>query len=224
MEVGSGDPEPEDVPPVPPVAPTAPRPPAADDVGEKASYNYFKVAQGEGAAPEPEHKPLDCAASGRAAHTSFVPIDNYGFLDDDDIVKVYVKLEGDLAGVAGPDAVDFKVSRPSGWVGDPFQMELVVRGEKHTHRLFAEKLKGQVDPDGCKFKVLPKKGKARLDPNQRPPMRPPAAARDIPYASCDARLSQIVVTLKKKDTEYWENLRQAMVLPYRRGGGGPAGK
>ena len=32
---------------------------------------------------------------------------------------------------------------------------------------------------------------------------------------------QIVVTLKKKDKEFWDNLRQPMVLPYRRGGGGP---
>jgi len=174
---GTGDPEPEEdeVPPAPPCTSTVPKPPAAaapavEEAGEKATYNYFKVAKGEGAAPKPEHTPLEPAASAApAAPTKFVSIENYGFLDDDDIVKVYVKLEGDLAGVASADAVEFKVSRPSGWEGDPFMMELIVRGEKHTHRLYAEKLKGQVDVDGCKFKVLPKKGKAWSATRTLPP-------------------------------------------------------
>ena len=42
--------------------------------------------------------------------------------------------------------------------------------KKHTHRLYAEKLKGQVDVEGCKFKVLPKKGKAGAPTRTLPPV------------------------------------------------------
>jgi hypothetical protein len=116
-------------------AATAPLPPASGEAHEEklkdASYAYWhdKVPSG---APKPEHKPI--AVEAGCGDIPTVSIDNFGLMDDDDIVKVYVKLEGDLEGLTA-DAVEFKVEQAK---YDPTcSMLLLARGKTKMHRLRA---------------------------------------------------------------------------------------
>jgi len=138
-------------------AATAPLPPASGEAHEEklkdASYTYWhdKVPSG---APKPEHKPI--AVEAGCGDIPTVSIDNFGLMDDDDIVKVYVKLEGDLEGLTA-DAVEFKVEQAK---YDPTcSMLLLARGKTKMHRLHAEKLRHHVEPDGCKFRISTKNSK-----------------------------------------------------------------
>ena len=76
-------------------------------------------------------------------------------VEDDGVVKVYVTLEGDLAGV-GDDAVDAKFDKAP--YGPECSMEVRVRGAHFVHVLAAERLCGVIVPGECKHKVT-KKGK-----------------------------------------------------------------
>ena len=78
------------------------------------------------------------------------------FMDDEDVVKVYVALAGDLEG-ATAEGVEFLVEKA------PFDptcsLLLHVRGKKHLHRLYVSHLEHMVVPEQCKFKILASKGK-----------------------------------------------------------------
>jgi len=127
-------------------------------MASSAGYSYWhdKVAKGEDAAPLPEHKPI---AAGAATNATSLPedtaitIDKFAFMDDDEVVKVYVTLEDDLAGVDA-SAVEFHVEAAK---FDPTcSMLLHVRGQKHLHRMYVSHLMHQVVPSECKFKVTAK--------------------------------------------------------------------
>jgi len=134
----------------------------------------------------PEHTPIAVGAATTAKEDAAVTIDNFAFMDDDDKVKVYVTLAGDLEG-AVTEGVEFSVERAK---FDPTcSMLLHVQGKKYLHRLYVSHLMHEVVPEQCKFKCNTSKGK-------------------------------IIVTLKKKDKVFWENLRAKVCLPFRRGGGG----
>merc|ERR1711907_519016 len=84
-----------------------------DEVAVGSSgYHYWHdtVSKGENAAPMPEHKAIAVEKEATPVEDKAVTIDNFAFLDDDDVVKVYIKLEGDLASVT-TEAVEFKVER-----------------------------------------------------------------------------------------------------------------
>lgn len=139
-------------------------------VAEEANpgYHYWhdKVAKGEGAAPITEPKRI-AVEMADPANDSHVSIENFALMDDDDVIKVYVKLEGDLASVTEDD-VDLKVEKKR---YDPdCSMLLTVKGATKTHRLYAEKLKGTVKPEESKLRVLTKKGKIVVSLKKQEPV------------------------------------------------------
>lgn len=85
-----------------------------------------------------------------------VTIANFAFLDDDELVKVYVTLDGDLEGVT-TDCVKLTCDRDR--FNPTSSMLLSVRGKQYSHALGANPLCHCVDPAKCKFRVLSKKGK-----------------------------------------------------------------
>ena len=103
-----------------------------------------------------EHTPVAVAAATSAPEDVAITIDNFAFMDDDNVVKVYVTLAGDLEGVT-TDAVEFSVEAAK---FDPTCSMLVhVRGKKHLHRLYVSHLLNMVVPEECKFKVNVSKAK-----------------------------------------------------------------
>lgn len=153
-------------------------------------YHYFhdKVASGEGAAPAPQPQKLAVeAVEGAAPVIPPKTIDTFSFMDDDDVVKVYVALEGDLAAVTDAD-ISATFHKPP--YNDTCSMNVVIKGEKHSYQLAAEKLFGVIVVDECKCKINKKKQKL------------------------------IVTLKKAGRKEPWEQLRAKNCLPYRRGGGG----
>jgi len=130
---------------------------SAEKKEEKASYHYWhdKVPKGEQAAPPPEHTPIAVRVASVESQRS-TSIEDFAFMDDEDVVKLYIKLEGDLSGVTSDD-VELKVEQAK---FDPTcSMLLHVRGTKYLHRLYAEKLRHRVDPQGCKFRISSKTNK-----------------------------------------------------------------
>jgi len=113
------------------------------------SYYYWHngVAKGENAAPKPTPQLL---SSSKIATTD-VPVVNittYSFLDDDNVVKVYIPLEGPLANLS-PDAIECEFSSHS--------LLVTLRPSGAHHRLWVEKLAHEVDPPRCKSKVVKQK-------------------------------------------------------------------
>merc|ERR1712216_374395 len=105
---------------------------AAAGSGASSGYYYWhdSVNKGEGAAPIPEHKPVTVATEAVEEHA--LTIDNFAFMDDEGVVKIYIKLEGDLATVTAEN-VELKVERQR---YEPICSMLVhVRGANNLHRL-----------------------------------------------------------------------------------------
>ena len=127
-------------------------------MAENPGYHYFHDKVGDGA-PKPEHKPIavTSASSGASAvEDTALTISNFAFMDDDDVVKVYIALEGDLDGVT-MENVEFSVEAAK---FDPVcSMLLHVRGRNHLHRRYVSHLMHIVVPEECKVKVLSKKAK-----------------------------------------------------------------
>ena len=126
-----------------------------DDTGTGYAYWHGKVPSGEGAAPAPE--PVIIATKvvekvTRPQHT----IDNNAFLDDDDVIKLYIDLKGDLEHVQITD-VELKVEKAR-WDTD-CSFNLLIQGTDSTHRLHAERLLHPVDPEQCKFRISTKNSK-----------------------------------------------------------------
>ena len=125
----------------------------------RSGYYYWhdSVAKGEGAAPPPEQKPLKtepAAAEGR--ELPLVTIHNYAFMDDDEVIKLYVSLEGALAGVTSEDVrADFA---KEAW-DEVYSLDVVVRAGGKAHRLHAEKLACSIVPEECKWRVSSKSNK-----------------------------------------------------------------
>ncbi len=121
---------------------------------KESGYHYWHSKVGT-EAPPPEPKLL--ASETAAASMPEKSITSFAFMDDEDdgVVKVYVTLEGDLAGV-GDDAVDAKFDKAP--YGPECSMEVRVRGAHFVHVLAAERLCGVIVPGECKHKVT-KKGK-----------------------------------------------------------------
>jgi hypothetical protein len=120
---------------------------------ENPGYHYWhgSVAQTDGAAPKEEPKLL--AKEVVQSRGAPVNIDSFGLLDDDDKVKVYVTLEGDMAGITNDD-VNATFNKMI--AGDDCSMDVLVRGAKQDHRLAADKLSGPIMPDQCKARVSKK--------------------------------------------------------------------
>ena len=126
---------------------------SSSEAGGGYHYWHDKVPAG---APQPEHTPVAVAAATSAPEDVAITIDNFAFMDDDNVVKVYVTLAGDLEGVTA-DAVEFSVEAAK---FDPTCSMLVhVRGKKHLHRLYVSHLLNMVVPEECKFKVNVSKAK-----------------------------------------------------------------
>eukprot|EP00900_Chrysochromulina_parva_P003886 jgi/Chrpa1/13499/Chrysochromulina_OHIO_Genome00019104-RA len=120
-------------------------------------YHYWhdKVAQGEAAAPKPEPKLLAAETTevkGPAPKT----LDSFAFLDDGEVVKVYISLEGDLCAVADEHVTaTFHKQK----FNDDSSMEVFVKGTSATHLLACPKLGGAIVPDECKWKINKKNKK-----------------------------------------------------------------
>ena len=123
-----------------------------------SGYHYWHdtVAKGESAAPQPEPQLLNTEAVAEDSRGPPKTIESFGLLDDDDKVKLYVALEGDLFGVSDAD-ITANFSRVP--VSDTCSMDVTVRGARQNHRLAAEKLYGPVVVEECKAKVNKKKDK-----------------------------------------------------------------
>lgn len=123
---------------------------------EGYAYWHDKVANGEEAAPPPEHIPIAAVAATSATSSpedTAITLSKFAFMDDDEVVKVYVTLEGDLAGVDA-SAVEFHVEAAK---FDPTcSMLLHIRGHNHLYRLYVSHLMHQVVPGECKFKITAK--------------------------------------------------------------------
>ena len=120
---------------------------------DNPGYHYWHstVASGAGAAPKPEPKLL----AAEAAPTGPEPktITSFAFLDDEDVIKVYVTLEGDLAGVVAEDiSATFNKEK----FNDNCSMEVMIKAKGLVHRLAAEKLGGVIVPEECKWKITKK--------------------------------------------------------------------
>ena len=117
-------------------------------------YHYWHSKVGT-EAPPPEPKLL--ASESAPSSMPEKSITSFAFMDDDeeDVVKVYITLEGDLAGITA-DAVDAKFTCAP--VTHESALMLRVRGAHFMHILAAERLCGPIVPEHCKTKVT-KKGK-----------------------------------------------------------------
>jgi len=167
---------------------------SAEEEVKGGGYHYWhdKVPQGEGAAPLPEHKPIEVATVSERALPE-VTITDYGMMDDEEggLVKLYIKLEGDLEGATADD-VTFKVEASKFALNLQdlkCSMHLSIRGKTKLHTLHAERLLNPVRHEQCKFRI-------------------------------SAKTNKLIVTLYKIENVYWDKLRYGTTLPYRRGGGG----
>ena len=114
------------------------------------SYYYWhsSVPKGELAAPTPTPQRLDLET--RVAEQPPATIDSYAFVDDETVVKVYITLEGPLAGLAAAD-VDAEYAERS--------LRVLLRPPGGRPALLAvAELSHIVRPEGCKHKVT-KSGK-----------------------------------------------------------------
>lgn len=166
-------------------------------IGEAARFAladwHDKVAQGEAAAPKPEPKLLAAETTevkGPAPKT----LDSFAFLDDGEVVKVYISLEGDLAAVADEHVTaTFHKQK----FNDDSSMEVFVKGTSATHLLACPKLGGAIVPDECKWKINKKNKKLIVT------------------------LKKVNLgTAQNPHHPPWNGLRSNVMLPYRRGGGG----
>ena len=166
-------------------------------IGEAARFAladwHDKVAQGEAAAPKPEPKLLAAETTevkGPAPKT----LDSFAFLDDGEVVKVYISLEGDLCAVADEHVTaTFHKQK----FNDDSSMEVFVKGTSATHLLACPKLGGAIVPDECKWKINKKNKKLIVT------------------------LKKVNLgTAQNPHHPPWNGLRSNVMLPYRRGGGG----
>jgi hypothetical protein len=110
------------------------------------SYYYWHnaVPQGENAAPRPT--PQQLGTSQAAVEQPPISIDSYAFQDDDDVVKVFISLEGALAGLtANCVAADFKERS--------LRVALQPPGGARAHLLSVSELSNPVRPEHCGFKI-----------------------------------------------------------------------
>ena len=110
------------------------------------SYYYWHsaVPQGELAAPKPT--PHQLSAEIQVKEQPPAAIESYAFLDDGECVKVYIPLEGPLAGLTA-EGVTAEYQERS--------MRLVVRpaGSDRDHVLSVSELANPVRPDHCRAKI-----------------------------------------------------------------------
>ena len=116
---------------------TAPTATTTEKEGGGYYYWHDTVAQGA-TAPPPQRVEPEAAAQ---VHVHYTSIDNYGLLEEDDIIKLYISLEGDLEGLSA-DAVDAQFKK------DPYSevcsLDVIARGKRQSHRLHAERLMGSI--------------------------------------------------------------------------------
>ena len=123
----------------------------APKASEAPQYYYWhnKVATGEQAAPPPSPQLLKAETIAPQAPELVRNIDKYLFLDDDVLVKVYIELEGDLAGVTAAQV-------QSQFTHNTLLVQ--IQGHRERHQLWVDKLMHDVTPQKCKIKVS-KQGK-----------------------------------------------------------------
>ena len=128
---------------------------AVDEI-TNSGYHYWHntVPKGEGAAPAPV--PIALASGAAAVTRPVADISAFSFLEEDDVIKLYIALEGDLEDVTEAQ-VEARFERPQ--YSDDFVMEVTVHGKLRDHRLKADKLAGPIDCEKCKTRVLLKKKK-----------------------------------------------------------------
>ena len=95
---------------------------AADEVSNPG-YHYWHdtVPKGEGAAPTPVPKALETVVPTTKLLSN---IDSFSFLEEDDLIKLYIALDGDLAEVTDAE-VQATFERPQ--FSDDFRMEVRAR-------------------------------------------------------------------------------------------------
>ena len=119
--------------------------------GAQSYYYWHKDAErrrlaGEVPAPMPAPKLLETSEEDRAASRQkrVKPIADFAFLDDGDVVKVYITLAGELEGVSLEDAeVEF---------GER-SLAVTIERPEVVHRFCVEKLAHEVTPPRCKARV-----------------------------------------------------------------------
>ena len=109
------------------------------------SYYYWHSAVPSGELAAPKLTPQLLSAETRPAELEAASIESYAFLDDDRVVKVYISLEGPLAGLE-TDQVDA--------LYDTRSIRMVLRPQGGCeHVLAVSELSHSVRPDGCKHRV-----------------------------------------------------------------------
>ena len=123
---------------------TAPTTASATMASEKQGGGYYywhdSVAQGAPAAAPQRVEPETSAT----VHVTYASIDNYGLLEEDEIIKLYIALDGDLEGLSG-DEVDAQFKKDP--YGEACSLDVIARGKKQSHRLHAERLMGSIIPE-----------------------------------------------------------------------------
>ena len=109
------------------------------------SYYYWhsKVPQGEAAAPKPTPVLL-ATDSAKSGPTSTKAISAYSLLDEGEVLKIYVKLEGELDQVNADD-IEAEFAKRS--------CTITLMTPSTLHRLHVPTLMHEILPEKCKTKV-----------------------------------------------------------------------
>lgn len=135
---------------------------ASQKLKGKQSYYYWhsdaerRRQLGEQAVPPPEPKKLGTAPAAPKAKVARA-ISTFSFLDDGDVVKVYIPLDGELAG-ASMDDIEVEFAERS--------LQVVVQCEESYHRFVVDRLAHEVQAPRCKARVV-KSGKLVLTLHKR---------------------------------------------------------
>jgi len=120
------------------------------------SYYYWHQDQerrrANGEKPVPIPLPKKLASSEVVKEKGIKTISNFAFLDDSSMVKVYINLEGDLAGVS-MSQVESEFSERT--------LMVTIETAETIHRFWVDRLAYDVDPLRCKV-IINKSGKLVL--------------------------------------------------------------
>ena len=115
---------------------------------EKGAHSYYywqtDVPAGESTVPMPSPELLATELLEVRKEQNAKPISGYSMLDEGEIVKVYVALEGDLHGVAS-DAIKSEF--------DPTAILITIATPQALHRLQVAHLAYEIVPTNCKARV-----------------------------------------------------------------------
>ena len=123
--------------------------------GQQSYYYWHGDAERRrltGEQPVPPPVPKKLASSEAVREKLIKPIDSFSFLDDSNVVKVYITLAGELAGVSSEQVHADFADR---------SLMVAIETDKAIHKFSVDRLTHEVDSQRCKATVT-KSGKLVL--------------------------------------------------------------